>query len=68
VLIETSAHPERRITSQAQYSQAFTTIGENPTIVNDQGVSVPTRYWYSVCRDKAMEKELANSVREKLGN
>jgi hypothetical protein len=68
VLIETSAHPERRITSQAQYSQAFTTVAEAPTIINDQGVSVPTRYWYSVGRDDAMEKELANSVREKLDN
>ncbi len=68
VLIETSAHPERRITSQAQYSQAFNSASENPTIVNDQGVSVPTRYWYSVGRDDAMEKELANSVHEKLDN
>jgi hypothetical protein len=68
VLIEASAHPERRITSQAQYSQAFTSVAETPTIINDQGVAVPTRYWYSVGRDEAMEKELANSVREKLGN
>ena len=41
VLIETSAHPECRITSQAQYSQAFTSVGENPNIINDQGVSIP---------------------------
>ena len=41
VLIETSAHPQRRITSQAQYSQAFTSVGENPNIINDQGVSIP---------------------------
>ena len=58
---------QRRITSQAQYSQAFTSVGENPNIINDQGVSIPTRYWYSLGRDEAMEKELANSVREKLG-
>ena len=68
VLIETCSHPERRITSQAQYSQAFTSVAETPTIINDQGVAVATRYWYSVGRDEAMEKELANSVREKMGS
>jgi hypothetical protein len=67
VLIETSAHPERRITAQAQYSQAFAAVGETPTITNEEGVTIPTRYWYSLGRDEAMEKELANSVREKLG-
>jgi len=66
VLMETSAHPERRITSQAQYSSAFSSIAETPTVLNDQGVAVPTRYWYAVGRDDAMEQELANSVREKL--
>jgi len=68
VLIETTSHPERRITSQAQYSVAFTAIAETTTIHNDQGIAVPTRYWYSLGRDEAMEKQLANSVREKLEN
>jgi hypothetical protein len=66
VLIETLAHPERRITSQAQYSQAFTATYEPTNILNDEGASIPARYWYSVGRDEAMEKQLANSVREKL--
>ena len=31
--------------------------GRDPNIINDQGVSIPPRYWYSLGRDEAMEKE-----------
>jgi len=66
VVLEQSAHPERRITAQAQFTQAFVAIGEQPNRTNEEGESVPNRYWYALGRDDAMEKELANSVREKL--
>jgi hypothetical protein len=67
VVMETSSHPERRITVQAQYSQAFNAAAEQPNVPVEAPASTPTRYWYALGRDEAMEKELANSVREKLG-
>jgi hypothetical protein len=66
VVMEQSSHPERRITVQAQFSQAFSAVGETASRANIEGASVPSRYWYALGRDEAMEKELANSVREKL--
>lgn len=67
VVMEKSAHPERRITAQAQYQQAFVAVGETPTVTNGEGATVATRYWYALGRDEAMEKELADSVRRRLG-
>ncbi|HEX4054651.1 MAG TPA: hypothetical protein VHX86_10340 [Tepidisphaeraceae bacterium] len=66
VLIEQSSHPERRISTVSQAPQAFTPLGETPTRATEQGASIPNRYWYALGRDEAMERELANSVREKL--
>jgi hypothetical protein len=66
VLIEQSSHPERRISTASQAPQALTPLGEAPTRVTEEGKIVPSRYWYALGRDEAMERELANSVREKL--
>jgi len=66
VVKEQSSHPERRITTEAQFTQAFAAVGETDTRTNTEGASVPSRYWYALGRDEAMEKELANSIREKL--
>ncbi|MGD0138479.1 MAG: hypothetical protein ABSD28_06345 [Tepidisphaeraceae bacterium] len=67
VLVEQSSHPERRLTVEAQFTGAFAAIAETPTRTTEQGVAVPTRYWYALGRDEAMEKQLANSVCGKLG-
>ncbi len=67
VLIEKSSHPERRLSSVSQYAAAFSVPAENPTRVNEEGETVPNRYWYALGRDEAMEKQLADSVRSKLG-
>jgi hypothetical protein len=67
VLLEQLSHPERRITAQAQFSQAFAATYEQPNRITDQGTTVPNRYWYSIGRDNAMEKELANAARQRLG-
>lgn len=66
VVMEQSSHPERRITAQAQYSAAFAAVGETQNRFNDQGQEVPSRYWFALGRDQAMERELARSVGEKL--
>jgi len=67
VLVEQSSHPERRLTAVPQFTGAFAAFAETSSRITDQGVEVPNRYWYSLGRDQAMERQLANSVREKLG-
>jgi hypothetical protein len=66
VLIEQSSHPERRLSSVSQFTGAFIATAESPTRVTDEGVTVPSRYWYVLGRDEAMERELVDSVRSKL--
>jgi hypothetical protein len=67
VLIEQSSHPERRLSSVSQFTGAFIVPAESPTRVTEEGVTVPNRYWYVLGRDEAMEKELVDSVRAKIG-
>jgi hypothetical protein len=66
VLIEQSSHPERRLSTVSQAPQAFTPFGESPTRTTEEGAVIPNRYWFVLGRDEAMERQLANSVREKL--
>jgi hypothetical protein len=66
VLKEQLAHEERRITAYAQYTYAFTPLVNTPTRVINENQVIPSSYWYAIGRDTEMEKELANSVREKL--
>jgi len=66
VLIEQSAHPERRLSSVSQFTGAFIATAESPTRVTEEGTTVPNRYWYVLGRDEAMERELADSVQSKL--
>ena len=65
VLVEQSSHPERRITAQAQFTQAFVDIAEPPNRTTDEGVVVPNRYWYALGRDNAMEEQLAHAVQQR---
>jgi hypothetical protein len=67
VLLEQLSHPERRITAEAQFSQAFAATNELPSRVTEEGAVVPNRYWYSIGRDGAMEKQLARAILQRLG-
>jgi hypothetical protein len=67
VLVEQSSHPERRITAQAQFTQAFLAVAEQPTRTNELGVEVPNRYWFALGRDEEMEGQLARAVRGRIG-
>jgi len=64
VLVERLAQLQRRITSASEYTLVFTAPGANVT--TDQGVIIAARYWYAIGRDEAMERDLANSVRDKV--
>lgn len=68
VLVEKFSHPERRLSNPSQYSEAFTPLAETNTRLTEEGATVANRYWYALGRDEAMERELANSVREKIEN
>jgi hypothetical protein len=64
VLVERLSQLQRRITSASEYTLVFTAPGANTT--TDQGVIIPARYWYAIGRDEAMERDLADSVRDKV--
>jgi len=66
VLVERLSQLQRRITSASEYTLVFTAPGANMT--TDQGVIFPARYWYAIGRDETMEKDLADSVRDKVND
>jgi hypothetical protein len=64
VLVERLSQLQRRITSASEYALVFSAPGWN--VVTDQGVVIPARYWYAIGRDEALERDLADSVRDKV--
>jgi hypothetical protein len=66
VLVEKLSLVQRRITSVAQYRYIFSPLGNDATFTTAQGTVVPTRYWYAIGRDEALEKQLAESIAKKL--
>lgn len=71
VLVERQALAEQRITSTALYRN-FYTYARNPaarpsgTRESDQGVYLPSRYWYPIGRDADFERVLASEVQKKM--
>ena len=66
VLVEHFASAERRITTAVQY-QSILSGGQLPgTPERDVGIYLPQMYWYATGRDAALEKSLANSIRDRL--
>jgi hypothetical protein len=67
VLIERFASAERRLTTITQYHQAFS----GPRTFNDQpdqsGEPAAADYWYPLRRDTDLEKAMAASIRNRLG-
>lgn len=66
VLVEKLSIVQRRITSVAQYRYVFSPLSTDATFTTSEGKSVPTRYWYAIGRDEAMERQLADAVARKL--
>ena len=70
VLVERYAATERRLTAITQYHEAFSgprTTNDNPDDPNHSGGASPTDYWYAMRRDTDLEKEIAASIRNRLG-
>jgi hypothetical protein len=64
VLVERLSQIQRRITSASEYTLVFSAPGAN--ITTDQGLIIAARYWYAIGRDEALERDLADSVRDKV--
>jgi hypothetical protein len=73
VLIERYSVAENRITSVVLYRSAFKlgrTTEQTPygTRESDRGIYLPSRYWYAVGRDGALEQALAGDIQRRLGS
>jgi len=70
VLVERQSVAEQRITSVALYRGAFNRASgrerQTGTKESDEGIDIPPRYWYSVGRDPALERDLAAALRKEL--
>lgn len=67
VLVERDSMIERRITSVDQYQNAFAIQQQDVARETEKsGTDIPGEYWYPVGRDPALEKQLAQSARNRL--
>ena len=71
VLVERQAIAEQRITSVTSYRAVYrrpARPGDRPrgTRESDEGVMLPSRYWYPTGRDQTLETALIDSLNEKL--
>ncbi|MDQ3440583.1 MAG: hypothetical protein M3478_09575 [Planctomycetota bacterium] len=66
VTVERYSSAERRITSAMHYRSAFRRTMATGTRESDRGVALPTRYWYRIENDGALEKDLAEAVRRRV--
>lgn len=66
VLVERYSSSERRITSVTEYRESFSIETEQGSRERDKGIDLPYTYWYTVGRDDALEKVLADGIRSRL--
>ena len=67
VLVERDSLIERRITSVDQYQAVFSIQTVDVARETEkQGEAVAAEYWYSVGRDFALERKLAQGIRQRL--
>jgi hypothetical protein len=67
VLLERYSFAERRVTSVARFAEVFTTEQVEGSRARDRlGGDLPETYWYAAGRDRALEKALAESIRNDL--
>jgi len=66
VTIERYTNAGRRITSTAMYRSAYRRTEARGSREADQGLSMPSRYWYSLGNDPALEAALVKSTASRL--
>ena len=66
-VVDRYATVERRITSAAQYRDIFSIrLVDVSRDVEETGVAVPPEYYYAIGRDHALEKQLVQSVQNRM--
>jgi len=72
VLVERQTIAEQRITNVALYHGAFARASprdrQRGSKEADEGIMIPSRYWYAEGRDPALEKKLARVIQEELSD
>lgn len=67
VLVERNELIERRITSVDQYTSAFSVQAQDVARETAKsGAEIPAEFWYPIGRDTAVEKQIAQSARDRL--
>ena len=66
VLVERESAAERRITSASDYRGFFGGGDAFGTRESDRGVLIPSRYFYPVGRDAALERKLATMIERRV--
>lgn len=71
VIVERQTISERRITAVVDYTSLFNdprdiNDQQHGTLESDQNFIIPSRYWYVVGRDPALERVLADDVRRRM--
>ncbi len=67
VLVERFQSTERRLTAITQYHESFTGPRVSMDAPDESGVPFAAEYWYPVRRDSLLEKDMAESIRRRLG-
>ena len=67
VLVERAASAEHRISNITEYRQAFTTQRTTTDVVDTTDQPIQTDYWYALRRDANLEKQIALSIKHRLG-
>ena len=66
VEVERYSATERRLTSAMLYRSAFKKVTSTGTRETDRGVYLPSRYWYDVGNDPALDRNLAEAIQRRL--
>jgi hypothetical protein len=66
VLVERYSSTEKRITSVTRYRESFDIEPNQGSRERDKGVNIPETYWYTIGRDAALERALAEGVESRL--
>ena len=67
VLVERYQSTERRLTAINQYHESFSAPRAYSDVPDESGEPAVADYWYPIQRDYALEKDLAASIRRRLG-
>lgn len=67
VLIERYSSAERRLTAMNEYHTAFSGPRPFGDAQTDEGIHLPSDYWYTLGRDAALEKDLVKAIGRRLG-